>query len=284
MKLIKFERPDGQKINFEIIKVLPQNVERNVTADRHRHEFYSVFFVLGGVSTQEIDFSKYNIQKNQLVFIPKGAIHWEIESKNLESYILLFKDDFLAKPMMEMVNGFVKYAIIQRKLILDLTEIQSQEFRKLAEVIEQEQNQTEHQNLIFILQNLLLVWLNKMESIAQQFISENNFINKQMLFQKFVALLDANYLQHKDVSFYCTQLSCTTKKLSQTLTDITGKSTNDIIIDTILLEAKRKLCYTNLSVKEIAFELGYDNQFYFSRIFKAKEKISPDEFRKQFAL
>jgi len=284
MKLIKFERPDGQKINFEIIKVLPQNLERNVTADRHRHEFYSIFFVLGGVSTQEIDFSKYNIQKNQLVFIPKGAIHWEIESKNLESYILLFKDDFLAKPMMEMVNGFVKYAIIQRKLILDLNDIQCQEFRKLAEVIEQEQNQPNHQNLIFILQNLLLVWLNKMESIAQQFISENNFINKQMLFQKFVALLDANYLQHKDVSFYCTQLNCTTKKLSQTLTDITGKSTNDIIIDTILLEAKRKLCYTNLSVKEIAFELGYDNQFYFSRIFKAKEKISPDEFRKQFAL
>ena len=109
-------------------------------------------------------------------------------------------------------------------------------------------------------------------------------MNNGILFQEFVALLDKNYTKQKDVSFYATQLKCTAKKLSQTLTEITGKSTNEIIIDTILLEAKRKLCYSNLSIKEIAFELGYENQFYFSRIFKAKEKQNPEEFSKQFAL
>lgn len=284
MKIVKFNRPDRRQLNFEIIKVLPQNVERNVTPDRHRHEFYYIFFVLDGISTQEIDFDRYDIHKNQMVFIPKGAIHWEIESKYLESYVILFKDDFLAKPMMDMINGFVKYAIFQRKLVLDLTQIQTTEFIKLAEVIGQEHNQNDHQNLIFILQNLLLVWLNKMESIAQNFNSKNTFVNNGILFQEFVALLDKNFDKHKEVSFYATQLNCTTKKLSQTLTEITGKSTNEIIIDTILLEAKRKLCYSNLSIKEIAFELGYENQFYFSRIFKAKEKQSPEEFRKQFAL
>jgi AraC family transcriptional activator of pobA len=284
MKIVKFNRPDGRQINFEIIKVLPQNVSRNVTPDRHRHEFYSIFFVLNGISTQEIDFDKYDIHKNQIVFIPKGSIHWEIESKNLESYILLFKDEFLPKPMMDMINGFIKYAIFQRKLVLDLSEIQTQEFIKIAEVIKQEHNQSDHQNLIFILQNLLLVWLNKMESIAQNFNSKNTFVNNGILFQQFASLLDKNFAKHKDIAFYCTELGCTSKKLSQVLNEIMGKPTNEIIIDTIILEAKRKLCYSSLSIKEIAFELGYDNPFYFSRIFKTKEKKSPEEFRKQFAL
>ena len=284
MEIIKFERPDGRKLNFEIIKVLPQTKHRQVTANRHRHEFHSIFFILKGRAVQEVDFEKYEMKKNQLVFIPKGAIHCEMESNKLESYILLFKDDFLAKPMMEMIDGFVKHAIYQRKLVLNLSPIQSHEFLRLAEVIEQEQNQKEHQNFIFILQNLLLVWINKMESIAQKSSLPNNFINNQLIFQKFVALLEKYYIHHKNVSFYCQNLNCTAKRLSQVLMEITGKSTNDIILETVLLEAKRKLCYTISSVKEIAFELGYGNQFYFSRLFKIKEGISPEEFRKRFAL
>lgn len=284
MKLVKFKRPDGRKINFEIVKPSPQNLTSKTAIERHRHEYYSIFLVLNGTSKQEIDFEEYTIKKHQLIFIPKGAIHRDIESENFETYTLLFKDDFLAKNMMEMVNGFVKYAIFQGKLLLDLSKTQHKEFLKLAAVIEQEQNQAEHQNFIFILQNLLLVWLNKMESIAQQFVPKNSFISNGILFQKFITLLDEHFLQHKDIAFYCKELNCTPKKLSQTLTEITGKSTNDIIIDTILLEAKRNLCYTNLSIKEISHELGYENQFYFSRIFKTKEKISPEEFRKQFAL
>ena len=261
MEIIKFERPDGRKLNFEIIKVLPQTKHRQVTANRHRHEFHSIFFILKGRAVQEVDFEKYEMKKNQLVFIPKGAIHCEMESNKLESYILLFKDDFLAKPMMEMIDGFVKHAIYQRKLVLNLS-----------------------QNFIFILQNLLLVWINKMESIAQKSSLPNNFINNQLIFQKFVALLEKYYIHHKNVSFYCQNLNCTAKRLSQVLMEITGKSTNDIILETVLLEAKRKLCYTISSVKEIAFELGYGNQFYFSRLFKIKEGISPEEFRKRFAL
>jgi AraC family transcriptional regulator, transcriptional activator of pobA len=284
MDIVKYKRPDGRNLNFQIKKNDSQNLKRKDKPNRHRHEFYTIFFIIDGNGKQEIDFNEYNIQKNQIVFVPREAMHWEIESQNLESYTIFFKEDFLAKPMMEMIDSFVKYAIFQRKLVIDLSDVQKNEFLKLAELMVQEENQDDHQNLIFILQNLLLVWVNKMESVAQKFTTNNTFINNGILFQKFVVTLDQNFLKHKDISFYCLELRCTAKKLAQTLTEITGKTTNDIIIETILLEAKRMLCYTNLSIKEIAFDLGYDNQFYFSRIFKTKEKQSPDEFRRQFAI
>jgi len=62
-----------------------------------------------------------------------------------------------------------------------------------------------------------------------------------------------------------------------------GQTAQDVIIDKVLLEAKRELCFTNQSIKEVAFNLGYENQYYFSRIFKKRIDMNPEEFRKQYA-
>ena len=76
MKLIEFYRPDGKKLNIEIIKYQPDDLSRNKTPDRHRHNFQSLFFILEGKSVQEINFQDYEIEANQIMLIPKGAIHW----------------------------------------------------------------------------------------------------------------------------------------------------------------------------------------------------------------
>nr|WP_295928292.1 helix-turn-helix domain-containing protein [uncultured Dyadobacter sp.] len=57
---------------------------------------------------------------------------------------------------------------------------------------------------------------------------------------------------------------------------------NDIIKDRILLEAKRLLCYTNLSVKEVAYQLGYEDPAYFNRMFTGKTGDTPHNFKKNF--
>ena len=62
-----------------------------------------------------------------------------------------------------------------------------------------------------------------------------------------------------------------------------GKATpNDIIKDRIILEAKRLLAHSDLNVKEIAYDLGYDDPAYFNRLFAKVSEIAPAEFRKQY--
>ena len=70
-----------------------------------------------------------------------------------------------------------------------------------------------------------------------------------------------------------------TKHLSQTLKNITGKVAKDHIQDRLALEAKRLLLHTSLSVKEIAYEIGFEEPLHFSGFFKKRVGVSPSQFR-----
>jgi AraC-like DNA-binding protein len=63
---------------------------------------------------------------------------------------------------------------------------------------------------------------------------------------------------------------------------ITGKTTTEVITDRVLLEAKRLLLYTDLTMNQISLNVGYSDAAYFSRLFKKHVKINPTDFRKQY--
>lgn len=269
---------------FQTFELKPTVENILLSSQRKRSDHNIIILIAEGHYDQEIDFKNYSISKNQIVLIPRGVLHRECSICIEKGYGICFRQDFLAKPMIEMIDGFIGYITFKNKLNLALSPEQITEFLNLSKLIEQEKHLKEHQNKKFILQNLLLVWLNKMESLAQNHQTNNWYIENGMLFQKFIVLLLQNYKTNKEISFYCDNLQCTPAKLSKTIKSVTGKTTNEIIIDTVLLEAKRNLSFTNMSIKEIAYDLGYENQFYFSRIFKSKVKTSPDKFRKQHGL
>lgn len=76
-------------------------------------------------------------------------------------------------------------------------------------------------------------------------------------------------------------LSLSPIQLNKMVKMITGKNASDLIISRIMLEAKRLIAYTELSNKEIAFKLNYEDPSYFSRMFRKKMGVSPSAFREQ---
>jgi len=102
--------------------------------------------------------------------------------------------------------------------------------------------------------------------------------------RKFYFLVEDHFLQHHDVSFYAGKLNKSPKTLSNLFTVVMGKSPISIIHDRIMLHAKRQICHTGLSIKEIAYEMGYEDIQTFSRFFKNKEGISPLQYRERAKL
>ena len=80
---------------------------------------------------------------------------------------------------------------------------------------------------------------------------------------------------------YADLLFLSPKTLANKFNKMHLDSPNDIIKNRIVLEAKRLLYYTDLTVKEIAYQLGYDDPAYFNRLFARKEGIAPSLYRKQ---
>ncbi|WP_288446690.1 helix-turn-helix domain-containing protein [uncultured Chryseobacterium sp.] len=99
------------------------------------------------------------------------------------------------------------------------------------------------------------------------------------LSRAFRILVRKNFKTMKSPSEYAEALHISRGYLTETVREVTGKPAQHWIHQEILIEAKRLLVFTNLSVKEVAYELGYSDHTYFSRLFSKLEELSPSEFR-----
>ena len=283
MKVVEFKRPDGKGLNIEIIKYHAGDASRNASPDRHRHEFHSIFFIQSGQSVQEIDFEDFEISADQVMIIPKGSVHWEKEQRNLSGYVILFNEDFFSEIQSQLLNGFLQYAIALRKLLIPIEASLVDNIETYFVLLDQEQRGPENQNQTFILQNLMLALLNKLEGFIQHLPDIQSFISYRSPFQRFITLVEKHYTQHQGIDFYTQSLQISPRKLNEILKQLTGHTAANFLIERIIMEAKRELCFSEKSVKEIAHQLGYDSQYYFSRLFKKRTQLSPEKFRALFA-
>ena len=101
------------------------------------------------------------------------------------------------------------------------------------------------------------------------------------IYNRFVSLVAKHYRTAHDVAFYADRLCITTRYLSGVTDKVVGKSPKQIIADYIMSEAKTFLDTTRLTIQEIVDRLGFSSQVLFCKFFKAQEKTSPSDYRKQ---
>jgi AraC-like DNA-binding protein len=128
-------------------------------------------------------------------------------------------------------------------------------------------------------------------ALIQLFIQVNRNIvkdgNKQansynyLLFRNFQKLIDVHYKEKRLTKDYASMLYVTPNHLNALSNDVTGRSAGELIRDRVLLEAKRLLINAQLSITEIASELDFADNSYFSKFFKKYTGVSPEVFRTQ---
>ena len=101
-----------------------------------------------------------------------------------------------------------------------------------------------------------------------------------MVFRNFEKLIEQNFTTKRLPKEYVEILFVTPNHLNALCNQLIGKSAGDIIRNRVLLEAKRLLVNSNQNISEIAWQLKFEDNSYFSKFFKKNEGITPDEFRK----
>jgi len=95
-------------------------------------------------------------------------------------------------------------------------------------------------------------------------------------------LIEERFVIDKSPSNYAGALHVSTKHLNKIVFNTLKISTSDLIHQRVLLEAKRLLTHGDLSIQEIAFQLGYNDPSYFTRLFKKKVGVTPSDFMKRY--
>ncbi|WP_254430459.1 MULTISPECIES: helix-turn-helix domain-containing protein [unclassified Ruegeria] len=104
--------------------------------------------------------------------------------------------------------------------------------------------------------------------------------NDDGLLRQFERLLEKHALDHLGVADYASMIGVTPTHLSRVVRQATGHSASAAIAQNMVREARRNLAFTNLSISAIAFQLGYDDPSYFSRVFRRTTGMSPRSFRR----
>ena len=107
---------------------------------------------------------------------------------------------------------------------------------------------------------------------------------EHQLVADFQQLLEKHFIEERELPFYASQLSLSPDAFSKKLKKLLGKTPTKLLQERLVLEAKKQLHLTYKSIKEIAFDLNFDDEFYFSRFFKKHVGLSPKHFREKVGI
>ena len=104
--------------------------------------------------------------------------------------------------------------------------------------------------------------------------------SSEIIFTRFIKLLEQNYKHERRVSWYADQLCITAKYLSETIKNVSHRTPNEWIDNYVTVEMRVLLRNSSKSIKEIAEELHFANQSFLGKYFKEHVGMSPSEYRK----
>ncbi|CAN5140952.1 helix-turn-helix transcriptional regulator [soil metagenome] len=243
----------------------------------HRHLFYTFILVTDGGGSHDIDFHTHPLRPGRLFLIAPGQVHAWNELKSVKGFVALFSDSFMALSKGRKVMSAWPLFRAHQSAYYDLTKSEQQEWINEFLFIEQEKEKNDRysRDAIFYSISSLMVRGTRLSVLRV----DNSFsIDHGVLF-KFQELVEKNFIKLKTPKDYALLLNITPNYLNAVCKKKSGLSAGALIRQRIILEAKRLLAHTSLSVSEIAFKLNFEDNSYFGKVFKRSTNTTPESFR-----
>ncbi len=255
-------------------------------ADRipHRHEFYIIYWITSGQATHLIENQPLEVESGDLFFIAPGQVHQAIENEHSEGYIIAFNDALIALSGDGSMSPFLE-RFFENCTDNPVIRTNSAGTVILQPVIHKMIRETNVKD-VYSPAAFLAALTSFLIECARLHETQGNknrrpqFERMSSVPKEFKKLVDERYKLIKNVSDYAELLFVKPTLLNDMTKLAFGITAGEFIRNRILLEAKRLLLNTDLTAKEIAFDLGFDDSHYFSRFFKKYTGSSILEFRK----
>ncbi len=264
-------------------KILP--FENNVFFDHlQRLNYFSLILVLEGKGFIRSDVNEFELKKDQLLcFTPYQP--FLIQSDNaLQGVAIHFHSDFfcIVKHQKEVSCNGVLFNNIYKPPTISLDESERIQLLSIIEDMKKELDQSSlaQNELIVSYLKIFLIQATRMklkQSLEENSIAQND--TEPNLLQNLKDAIERNFKEKHSAGDYADILNINPRNLAALVKKYFGKTLTEMIFERIIIEAKRELYLTSKSIREIAFELGFSDEFYFSRFFKNSTDISPSLYR-----
>lgn len=249
-----------------------------------RLHYYSLIWIEDGSGHVKADFSTYDFLPNTLfAFVPYQPFMIK-GGKGFKGTVIHFHPDFFCihKHHAEVACNGILFNNIYQPPYVTLDAAAGQTFRMLTSQI-----RTEMHNPALAQYELLVSYLKIILITASRLKAAQNHdetlppadSKEPFILQHLKEAIEKDFKTKHSAGEYAEALNISPKALAKITKSHFNKTISDLIAERIIIEAKRELYLTNKTVKEIAYGLGYQDEYYFSRFFKTNAAVSPQMYR-----
>jgi AraC family transcriptional activator of pobA len=296
---------DGPPPAFFMWRLAGATFDDNEGGAAHRHNFQEIIHVEAGEGLHRIDGQPVPLRPGTVALIAKGQVHDFEYARGLTGHVLRFTDDALPPDHPGAGAGAgvgagpeARAALFHPLRVGDPLRLGPADRDAVAALIgliaaehDAGRSAPGQDGALRHLLAALLIRLERLRRMQDGNAAPDGAAaygvpgavaatrRDGLVYRDFLALLEERFRERHDVATYAEALLLTPDQLSRGLAAASGRTAKQLIAERVALEARRLLRYTPLSVKEIADDLGYGDQFRFSRAFKAATGLSPQAFR-----
>lgn len=237
----------------------------------HRHDYHELLWTRAGSGSHLIDGERTPVRPGTVTVIGRGQVHVFEQALGLHGAVVRFGGELLFETSPAWLVGG------RGALTVDIPPSETPAFEGAITTLAAELARPPDAHGGRIQRHLLsalLLWIERFYDDAHAERPDEN-----ALYRRFTEVLERDYAAHHDAAHYADALAVPAAHLSRALGAVTGRTTKQLVTDRALLEAARLLRFTELTVGEIAFRAGYEDQLYFSRAFKRRYGSSPVAYR-----
>jgi YesN/AraC family two-component response regulator len=248
-----------------------------------RNNYYSLIWVMEGSGILKTDFSEFNFDDNSLFsFTPYQPFMFS--SNLIKGIAIYFHADFFCihKHETEVTCNGVIFNNIYQMPFIKVDESLQNTLSKLIEQIKSEMQDpglAQYELLISYMKIFLISASRSKTQQQPQHLDSKKGNREPIILQSLKEAIEKEFKTKHTANDYAVLLNISPNALAKITKRHFNKTLTNLITERIIIEAKRELYLTNKSIKAIAYELGYDDEYYFSRLFKKNAEISPQVYR-----
>lgn len=287
LRNVRFDHSKHPGTAFEIVSLESIIHREDLDHDHlspHLIRFYLMIFVLEGSGKHTIDFVDHAYEKGTVLTVRKDQIH-SFHISDAKGYLLVFTDEFvlsfLENSSVQKVKELFNELLFPQSSLL--TAQQYQECVMILDEISKEFYQYADDHSSGIVRSLLQVLANKIyrSRSAYQVRKDHKYMRQFLELQE---LIEQNCKSNRAVKYYANELNVTTKTLNNITQYVLNKSPKTFIDEVLMLQIKRQLINTDLTIKEIAYHSGFDEPSNLFKFFRRFSSQTPEQFRATFAI
>nr|WP_293300677.1 helix-turn-helix domain-containing protein [Allomuricauda sp.] len=250
----------------------------------NRFNYYSLIWIKRGSGTAQIDFAEFDFTPDTMFALTPYQPFTLKEKDKLEGVVLNFHPDFFCihKHNEQIACNGVLFNNIYSPPYFCVTDDTRGEFEIILSQMKSEVQKADLAQYELLVSYLKIFLITASRSKAKQqpeSLQDTPDEKEPFILQKLKDLIETHFKSKHSAGEYADMLNISPKALAKMTKNHFNKTMTNLISERIIIEAKRELYLTDKSVKEIAFDLGYDDEHYFSRFFKNNAEISPKMYR-----